>query len=189
MTKRPKATEDGETQSALLGDLESIRALLEVSNDPPPMLDDADDVPVLEDMVEGAFTVNESSLTSRASFADAATADRNDGAAGRNDGARKTGLADATIKVLLGDEWRNEARKIISDARSNAEGAGARWSAAQLNSLNETLKVRIDRTLDDWLVEMMNARVDELRSRLLAVLEDELDVFTRALTDDTDSHG
>ena len=178
MTKKAKATPvESETHSALLGDLESIRTLLDTSNEAaPPATDDGDDVPVLEDMVEGAFTINESNLTSRASFGDGA-------------GTGKTGLADATIKVLLGDEWRNEARKIIADARGNAESAGAQWSAAQWNALNETLKVRIDRTLDEWLVEMMNSRVDELRSRLLAVLENELEHFTRALTDDIDSHG
>jgi len=178
VTKKPKAKPlEQETHSALLGDLESIRTLLDASTDAPPTTDDSDDVPVLEDMVEGAFTVNESNLTSRASF--------DDGSAGTN----KSGLADATIKLLLGDEWRNEARKIIADARSNAEGAGAQWTAAQLNSLNEMLKVRIDRTLDDWLVEMLNSRVDDLRSRLLSVLENELELFTRALTDDTDRDG
>ena len=177
MTKKPKAKPlEQETHSALLGDLESIRTLLDASTEALPAVDDSDDVPVLEDMVEGAFTVNESNLTSRASF--------DDGSA-----SGKGGLADATIKLLLGDEWRNEARKIIADARSNAEGAGAQWTAAQLNSLNEMLKVRIDRTLDDWLVEMLNSRVDDLRSRLLAVLENELELFTRALTDDTDPHG
>ena len=36
------------------------------------------------------------------------------------------GLADDTIKALLGDEWRAQARKILSDARSTVEGAGAR---------------------------------------------------------------
>jgi hypothetical protein len=182
--KKPKAPPvESETHSALLGDLESIRTLLESPKDASPPVDDSDDVPVLEDMVEGAFTVNESNLTSRASFGEGATAERSGGA-----GSGKSGLADATIKVLLGDEWRNEARKIIADARSNAEGTGARWNAAQLNSLNESLKVRIDRTLDDWLVEMLNSRVDELRSRLLAVLENELEQFTRTLTD-PESHG
>ena len=176
MTKKPKAKPpESETHSALLGDLESIRTLLDTSAESPPTVDDSDDVPVLEDMVEGAFTVNESNLTSRASFGD-------ESATG------KTGLADATIKMLLGDEWRNEARKIIADARSNVEGAGGKWTSAELNALNESLKVRIDRTLDDWLVELLNARIDDLRSRLLAVLENELDQFTRTLTD-LDSHG
>ena len=44
--------------------------------------------------------------------------------------------------------------------------------------------MRIDRTLDDWLVEMINSRIDDLRTRLLAVLEHELTQFTRALTDE-----
>jgi hypothetical protein len=176
VTKKPKAKPlESETHSALLGDLESIRTLLDTSAEPVPNVEETDDVPVLEDMVEGAFTVNESNLTSRTSFDDGST-------------TGKSGLADATIKVLLGDEWRNEARKIIADARANAKGAGGQWSAAQLNALNESLKVRIDRTLDDWLVEMLNARIDDLRSKLLAMLENELEQFTRTFTD-PDSDG
>ncbi len=176
--KKPKPTaRESETQNKLLGDLESIRALLDVPSDSASAPDDSDDVPVLEDMVEGAFTVNESVLTSRSSFDDGVAA-----------GAGKSGLADDTIKALLGDEWRAQARKILSDARSTVEGSGGDWSAAQLNSLNESLKVRIDRTLDDWLVEMMNSRIDDLRTRLLTILEHELAQFTRVLTD-KEQHG
>jgi hypothetical protein len=175
--KKPKPTSrESETHSALLGDLESIRTLLEMP-DSAPITEDADDVPVLQDMVEGAFTVNESVLTSRSSFEDGALA-----------GANKAGLADDTIKVLLGDEWRAGARKILADARIAVEGSGSTWSAAQLNTLNESLKVRIDHTLDDWLVEMMNSRIDDLRSRLLTMLETEIEQFTRALTD-KEQHG
>jgi hypothetical protein len=61
-----------------------------------------------------AFTVNESVLTSRSSFDDGAAA-----------GAGKSGLADDTIKALLGDEWRAQARKTLSDARSTVEGRGS----------------------------------------------------------------
>ena len=86
------------------------------------------------------------------------------------------------------NEWRAKARKIISDARSTAEGSAGAWSAEQTNALNESLKVRIDRTLDDWLVEMMNNRIDELRTRLLAILEHELSQLTRVLTD-KEQHG
>jgi len=174
--KKPKSTSrESDAQNTLLGDLESIRALLEIPETTP--VDDSDDVPVLEDMVEGAFTVNESVLTSRSSFDDGAAA-----------GTGKSGLADDTIKALLGDEWRAEARKILADARTTVEGAGGAWSSAQMNSLNESLKVRIDHTLDDWLVEMMNSRIDDLRSRLLAILEQELAEFTRVLTD-KEQHG
>jgi hypothetical protein len=172
--KKPKqSTRDTETQNSLLGDLESIRGLLDEATDSTPVGDESDDVPVLEDMVEGAFTVNESVLTSRTSFDD-----------GPSSGAPKSGLADDTIKALLGDEWRGQARKILSDARSTVEGSGLDWSADQMNALNESLKVRIDRTLDDWLVELINSRIDDLRTRLLAVLENELTQFTRALTDE-----
>jgi hypothetical protein len=173
--KKPKpTTRESETQNTLLGDLESIRTLLD-RPETAPVPEDSDDVPVLEDMVEGAFTVNESVLTSRSSFDDGTAA-----------GTGKSGLADDTIKALLGDEWRAKARKILSDARSTAEGSA--WSAEQMNALNESLKVRIDRTLDDWLVEMMNSRIDDLRTRLLAILEHELSQFTRALTD-KEQHG
>jgi len=167
---------ESDAQNTLLGDLESIRALLEIA-ETMPVTEDSDDVPVLEDMVEGAFTVSESVLTSRSSFEDGTAA-----------GTGKSGLADDTINALLGDKWRSEARKIIADARTTVEGTGGAWSSAQKNSLNESLKVRIDHTLDDWLVEMMNSRIDDLRTRLLAVLEHEVTQFTRALTD-TEQHG
>jgi hypothetical protein len=174
--KKPKPTSsESETHSTLLGDLESIRSLLEMPE--APITDETDDVPVLQDMVEGAFTVNESVLTSRSSFEDDTVA-----------GAGKSGLDDDTIKVLLGDEWRAGARKILADARTAVEGAGGTWSSTQLNTLNESLKVRIDHTLDDWLVEMMNSRIDDLRTRLLAILETEIEQFTRALTD-KEQHG
>jgi hypothetical protein len=176
MKKPDRTSRESDTHSTLLGDLESIRSLLEMP-ETTPIAEDADDVPVLQDMVEGAFTVNESVLTSRSTFEDGT-------AAGNN----RSGLADDTIKVLLGDEWRAGARKILADARAAVEGAGGTWSAAQLNTLNESLKVRIDHTLDDWLVEMMNSRIDDLRGRLLTILETEIEQFTRALTD-KEQHG
>jgi hypothetical protein len=176
MKKPNRTSRESESHSTLLGDLETIRSLLEMP-ETTPITEDADDVPVLQDMVEGAFIVNESVLTSRSTFEDGATTGHN-----------TSGLADDTIKVLLGDEWRAGARKILADARSAVEGAGGAWSAAQLNTLNESLKVRIDHTLDDWLVEMMNSRMDDLRGRLLTILETEIEQFTRALTD-KEQHG
>jgi hypothetical protein len=176
---KPPAPRDDEVQNTLLGDLESIRSLLEIPTSPAVSDDSADsaDVPMLEDMVDGAFTVSESVLSSRTSF------DDDGGVAGAS------GLADETIKALLGDEWRASARRILSDARATIEdAAGARWSPQQADALNKALKVRIDDTLDDWLADVMYARIDELRSRLLALLEMETKRFTDALQDDND-HG
>jgi hypothetical protein len=175
--KKPSPTShESQTHNTLLGDLELIRSLLEMP-ETTPITEETDDVPVLQDMVEGALTVNESVLTSRSSFED-----------GETTSAAKSALADDTIKVLLGDEWRAGARKILADARAAVEGSGSTWSSAQLNTLNESLKVRIDHTLDDWLVEMMNSRIDDLRSALLTILETEIENFTRALTD-KEQHG
>ncbi len=74
--KKPKPSpRDNDAQNSLLGDLESIRTLLDRTADLRPRSPTTgDDVPMLEDMVDGAFTVNESVLTSRASFDDGAAA-------------------------------------------------------------------------------------------------------------------
>ena len=167
--KKPKPSRDNDSQNTLLGDLESIRALLDMSPLPAVAEDEPNDVPMLEDAIDGAFTVNESILTSRASI--------DDGAGG------KSGLADDTIKALLGDEWRSAARQILTDARETVEGSGGTWSPQQRRVLNDSLKLRIDHTIDDWLTEMMHARIEDLRSRLLAVLEREIDEFSRRHTD------
>jgi hypothetical protein len=172
----PQAASANDSQNTLLGDLESIRSLLDLSTAPPVADDEGNDVPMLEDAIDGAFTVNESILTSRTTIDDSGGASHNSGDGG------ESGLADDTIKALLGDEWRSAARQILAEARSTGDGAGRVWSAQQSRTLNESLKLRIDHTVDDWLTEVMHARIDELRSRLLAVLEREIDQLTR--TDD-----
>ena len=71
LMKRPTpSTRDSEAQNSLLGDLESIRTLLDRPRRTRSRREDSDDVPMLEDMVEGAFTVNESVLDQPASFDD-----------------------------------------------------------------------------------------------------------------------
>ncbi len=167
---------DNDSQNSLLGDLESIRTLLDMSPPQAVAQDEGNDVPMLEDMIDGAFTVNESLLTSRESLP-ASRASIDDGAGG------KSGLADDTIKALLGDEWRSAARQILTDARATVEGAGGTWLEQHTRVLNDTLKLRIDHTVDDWLTEMMHARIEDLRSQLLAVLQREIEAFTARRTD------
>jgi len=58
--KTPKPTvQESETQSTLLSDLELIRTLLDRPPETAPAPEDRDDVPMLEDMVEGALSVSE----------------------------------------------------------------------------------------------------------------------------------
>jgi hypothetical protein len=174
VSKRRSATpRDDEVHNALLGDLESIRALLEGEHE-AAVAEDGDDVPMLEDMVDGALSINEGRLASRTSMGD-------DGGAGTSR------LADETMRTLLGAEWRSSARQIVSDARAAVEDAtGEQWSPEQADALNEALKVRIDATLDDWLTDVMYARIDDLRARLLRMLEGEIKQFTDALKDNDD---
>jgi hypothetical protein len=174
MKKPGPFSQDSDAQNTLLGDLESIRSLLEAP-DAPSGEEDATDVPTLEDMVEGAFVVNESVLTSRASFDD-------------DDTGGTSGLADDTIKALLGDEWRVAARQILADAGTTVDAAGGAWSPQQVDALNESLKARIDQVVDDWLTDTVHTRIEDLRARLLSVLEQELQQFTKVLTN-TDDHG
>ena len=100
---------------------------------------------MLEDMIEGAFTVNESVLTSRASIDDGVAVV----AASRASPTTRSRRCSATNG--------GRSAQDIADAVRRPKVPAAGWSAEQMNALNESLKVRIDRTLDDWLVEMMNS--------------------------------
>jgi len=183
MKKRP-ALQDADVQNTLLGDLESIRSLLDVSDtidssaisdaddasDASNEDDAIDDVPMLQDMVEGALTVNEAQLASRSSFDDDAP------------GVGNTGLADATIEALLGDAWRNQAQEILAGARATIlSGSEEKYSGQRLDVFNDTLRQHIDRTLDDWLAEVLHARIETLRARLLELLDREIRQLTESL--------
>ncbi len=60
MRKPKPSPRDNDSQNTLLGDLESIRSLLDMSPLPAVAEEEGNDVPMLEDMIDGAFTVNES---------------------------------------------------------------------------------------------------------------------------------
>jgi hypothetical protein len=151
-------------ENSLLGDLESIRALLE-SGQPKKGAprtaepEQGSDVPMLDDVVEGALRVDESPLSGR-------DFDR--------DAQGPSGLADEAIKALMGDEWRESADRIISAAHRSMRDASSRWSDAQTDTLAATLRRRIDGVLEDWVNEIALANLDSLRRRVLEAIEDEI---------------
>jgi len=176
-----KRKSGGQT-SGLLGDLESIRSLLEeaepadlapgdagsaeeVSAAEPSGADVSgaaggdDDVPLLEDVVHGGVSVNETFFSGEGDFQDSADA---------------SGLNDDVFKALLSDEWRESARELLDQAREAIEEHQTEWTPAHTDELNEALKVRMDETLQQWLREALASRVDELRHTLLAALSDEI---------------
>jgi hypothetical protein len=155
MKKQP-ALYDTNVQNALLGDLETIRALLDV----PSLTDDAEDVPMLEDMVGGGYSVNETRLTGSGSL---------------GTGGGVSALADETIEALLGDEWRERADQILAGVRVSVDDIASADALAR--EFDERLRRRIARTLDDWLAEIVQIRIDLLRTRMLELLDLELKRF------------
>jgi len=177
----------GGQTSGLLGDLESIRSLLEEAEpadrgagDPasgaaasaqqasgigpsgeqaPGDAGGDDDVPLLEDVVHGGVSVNETFFSGEGDFQDSAEA---------------SGLNDDVFKALLSDEWRESARELLDQARDAIEQHQTEWTPAHTDELNAALKVRMDETLQQWLREALASRVDELRQTLLTALSDEI---------------
>jgi len=179
-----KRKSGGQT-SGLLGDLESIRSLLEEAEPADrgaghTSADQAaekasgtaaygertsvdaggdDDVPLLEDVVHGGVSVNETFFAGEGDFRDSAEA---------------SGLNEDVFKALLSDEWRESARDLLDQAREAIEQHQTEWTPAHTDELNEALKVRMDETLQQWLQEALASRVDELRQTLLTALSDEI---------------
>ena len=156
--KKHSALHDADVQNALLGDLESIRALLEA----PMMPDDGEDVPMLEDMVGGGYSVTEARLVGTASI-------------GHDGGA--SALADETIEALLGDQWRERADEILAGVRISVDEIETH--NAMDRALDEQLRRRMARTVDDWLAELVHDRIDALRARMLDLLDTEIKRFTK----------
>lgn len=163
--------------SGLLGDLESIRALLgEAEHDPRPggkapgaeaepdtgsgsEGSGEDDVPLLEDVVRGGVSVNETFLSGQGDFQDSDEA---------------SGLNEEVFKALLSDEWRESARELLDQARQAIEQHQTEWTPAHTDELNEALKVRIDETLQQWIRQTLASRADELRRTLLSALSEQI---------------
>lgn len=156
----------------LLGDLDSIRTLLDeeekqtrtADEQPTP---DAEEVPVLQDVVDGALQVDESPLTGRAALSTDGTA----------------ALGDDTIKALLGDQWKENAAEIIANARNAVAADGTEWSPEQTDELGKVLKARLDGIVNIWLSRIVADGIDDLRSQLINAMEAEVTSRIEGLKD------
>lgn len=168
--------------SGLLGDLESIRTLLDEQDadhaeepeaagaDPAEPPDD--DVPLLEDVVHGGVSVNETFFSGEGDFIE-------------NDEA--SGLDDDIFKALLSDEWRDSARDLLDEARGVIEQHQTEWTPAHTDELNAALKVRIDQALEQWLHDLVQRHIGELRETLLQSVGAELEAAVRRQLDDPEA--
>lgn len=202
MTKQDRKSDA--QASGLLGDLESIRTLLD-DGDAAPRGDrhdsgdaedadeaapasvddgaDADagndaDVPLLEDVVHGGVGLNQTFFAGEGDFAEDA------------DEPSHSGLDEALFKTLLSEEWRDNSRDLLEDVRDTIERDQAEWTPAATEDLNEALQERIDETIDAWLHDLVARHIDELRQVLLDAVGDQLQASVRSqLTPDGDPDG
>ena len=151
----------------LLGDLESIKDLLDEQQQRTasnlPSSDDATEagVPLLDDMIDGAYKLEERS------FLTAATP-----ALGGGRGKQKNRyMSEDLFDALLGDEWKASASDILTEARGAIEAHRNQWSPDDTDELNDALRVRIDETLSVWLRKTISERMDELHTELLRAAE------------------
>jgi len=146
----------GKPTRGLLGDLESIRSLLD---DREEISEDDAEVPLLEDVVHGGVSVNESFLSGEGDFIET---------------AGTSGLDEEIFKALLSDEWREAARGLLDQARAAIEQHQSDWTPEHTDELNQALKARIDETVQQWLRQVVQNRIDELGALLLQAVSEEL---------------
>lgn len=174
--------------SGLLGDLESIRSLLEESEaharaggrrdgpseqaaassegqqeEPPAQPEPPPEPQDLDQDVPLLEDVVHGGVSVSESFV-----------SGEGDFAESAGepsaLDEDIFKALLSDEWRESARDMLDQARAAIERHQTEWTPEHTDELNAALRVRIDETVERWLQEAVASRIDELRQTLLAAV-------------------
>ncbi len=153
--KKKRRTESGNT---LLGDLESIRGLLE--QDTVREADENPNIPVLDDMIDGGMEVDETPLQGKIRLQPTTQ--------------HSGGLTEGAIKALLGKEWQKTAENIISTAREDLNEQASVWQSQNNDELIEALHMKLDQTLNNWLSQIFSQHIDELRRDLLATVEEEI---------------
>ncbi len=101
----------------------------------------------------------------------------------------QTVLGDDLFQALLGDEWSTSTALILEQARESLEQHDVEWTPDSTDELNEALKVVMDETVHAWLHTVIVRQVDELRSTLLKALSQEIASNIKRLSDKQNSEG
>ena len=163
----------------LLGDLESIKELLDEEEQQAADKSGTPEVPLLDDMVDGAYTLDESdSLLSATPALGGGRRSRSSATPSATTGDKDPEgkyLSEDLFDTLLGDKWKTSASDILTGARGAIEAHRNDWTPEDTDELNAALRVRIDETLTEWLKETVRSRMDELHSVLLQTAEATID--------------
>lgn len=80
----------------------------------------------------------------------------------------------AALDALLGTEFQDAATKVMARARGLIEQHPNKWSPQQTDELSDALRVRIDGAVKEWISVSLAAHAGELQQRLLNAVRDEL---------------
>lgn len=183
MTKPDDQNPDNDREDSpdeLLGDLESIKQLLDEEEQAAAQ---AAEVPLLDDMVSGAYTLDESAslLSATPALGGGKRTEGSHSPAGEEKEGKY--LSEDLFEALLGDRWRSSASDILTEARGAIEAHRNEWTPEDTDELNQALRVRIDETLTEWLKETVRERMNELHAALLQTAEATIDEKIRRLID------
>ncbi len=148
--------------NGLMGDLESIKALLE-----------EDDEPTSWDIA--AEPVQELSVETSATNTPATSA------------TSTTSATAASLDALLGTDFHDATATVMARARGLIEQHPNRWSPQQTDELSDALRVRIDGAVQEWITASLTAHAGELQQRLLNAVRDELARHLEAFETNADS--
>ena len=155
--------------SSLMGDLESIKSLLEEEEAAPTEAAGALDSGSTDDLFRNAMSqpVEPTAaevpdvppvVVSEASVADPVSPQS----------------APTSLDELLSEKFHSATGEALGAARSLIEAHSTDWSPQQTDELSEALRVRIDDTVRCWMSAALAAHAHELETRLLDAVQGEL---------------
>ena len=147
--------------NGLMGDLESIKVLLEEEDALPawdmaaePVQEISPEIPVLETRVPEDEYFETTPLTTPDISATPNTA--------------------ASLEALLGAEFHDATDNVMARARGMIEQHPNQWTPQQTDELSDALRVRIDDAVKEWIRISLAKHADELQQQLLNAVRDEL---------------
>ncbi|HEY5680716.1 MAG TPA: hypothetical protein VIS55_11665 [Pseudomonadales bacterium] len=139
--------DSADSEDELLGDLESLRSILDEEDELMPQDDEA--VPLLDDVVADAADAEEPARASPG------------------------GLDDDLFQALLSDDWRESAAAIIEQAPA-ALGQAVAWKPREIAALRQALRLKQDETLNQWISDALERHAEALQAELLEAFSGEL---------------
>jgi len=162
--------------NGLMGDLESIKALLEEDDLDSTAVWELAAEPVSESGVEPApkSTQDSAKETTNEAAADPVPVLVDPVLADEIAPTPVTSSSAAALDAILGSDFHDATAQVMARARGLIEEHPNKWSPQQTDELSDALRVRIDDAVQEWISTALAAHAGELQQRLLDAVRDEL---------------